>query len=315
MSDLFSSPAEVYKAYADGLKGYVENARAKFQFLETQKYQYFNEPNIKGSGRGKRIFLWDLARRLDKRCYTEVQTTGDCVSQGSRNARDATRAARILVNREPFGWFQVGATEPTYGSRGHGGEGMAPAEASTFERDVGFLVRTKYDAVDLTNYDSRIGSRWGSSGVPEAVKSLCRQHKVGVITNVRSQEDLMDALINGYGAHSGQYAAWEPGSNKHGIHGRAIGGWHHDMATLGYDDTLEFFPFRVFTIQNSWGGWNQKPKAWPKEYPEWQPGLILTSADDYDVCVSSGDCWVYGHVDGFPPQRIPDLGSIGLLSA
>jgi hypothetical protein len=314
VSDL-DTPHALMRAYEDGLTGYIQDMRAKHEFLDGQKYQYFDEPNIKGSGIGKRALLWQYAKKLDSRCFTERQTTGDCVSHGSRNARDITRAVEILVKKEPEDWFRMGATEPTYGSRGHGGEGMAPARASQFERDYGFLARTKYDGVvDLTNYNASIGSRWGSSGVPDNVKELCKKHKVGVISCVKTQADLMDAMWNGYAAHSGQYAAWDATSNDKGIHGRASGGWAHDMATVGYDDTREFFPFRVWMIQNSWGPWNQKPKAWPKEYGEWVPGMILTSADDYDVCVDSADCWTYGSIEGYPPQRLPDYGTIGLLN-
>lgn len=313
MSD-FDTPYELFRAYEDGLQGYIMDMRAKDQFLSTQKYQYFSEPNIKGSGIGKRALLWQYAKKLDARCFTERQTTGDCVSHGSRNARDISRAVEILVKKEPEDWFQIGATEPTYGARGHGGEGMSPARASQFERDVGFLARTNYaDVVDLTKYNSTIGTRWGASGVPEKVKDLCRKNKVGVISSVRTQEDLMDAMFNGYAAHSGQYAAWTPGSNSKGVHGRAPGGWNHDMCIAGYDDTKEFFPFRVWMIANSWGPWNQKPAGWPKEYGEWVPGMILTSAEDFDVCVSNNDCWTYGSIDGYPPQRLPDYGTVGLL--
>jgi hypothetical protein len=309
------TPYSLLKAYDDGLTGYIMDMRAKHEFLDGQKYQFFSEPNIKGSGIGKRALLWQYAKKLDSRCFTERQTTGDCVSHGSRNARDISRAVEILVKKEPEDWFRMGATEPTYGARGHGGEGMSPARASQFERDFGFLARTKYDGVvDLTNYNGSIGSRWGSSGVPENVKELCKKNKVGVISCVKTQADLMDAMFNGYAAHSGQYAAWDATSNSKGIHGRASGGWSHDMATVGYDDTKEFFPFRVWMIQNSWGPWNQKPKAWPKEYGEWVPGMILTSADDYDVCVDSADCWTYGSIEGYPPQRLPDYGTIGLLN-
>lgn len=314
MSEL-DTPHALMKAYENGMPGYIMDMRAKHEFLDGQKYQFFDEPNIKGSGIGKRALLWQYAKKLDSRCFTERQTTGDCVSHGSRNARDITRAVEILVKKEPEDWFRMGATEPTYGSRGHGGDGMSPARASQFERDYGFLARTKYDGVvDLTNYNASIGSRWGASGVPDNVKELCKKHKVGVISCVKTQADLMDAMFNGYAAHSGQYAAWDATSNSKGIHGRASGGWAHDMATVGYDDTKEFFPFRVWMIQNSWGPWNQKPKAWPKEYGEWVPGMILTSADDYDVCVDSADCWTYGSIEGYPPQRLPDYGTIGLLN-
>jgi len=301
------------KAYSEGLQGYQADEREKQDFLLTQKYGYFREPNIYGSGKGKRALLWQYALSLDPNCFSERQTTGDCVSHGSRNARDITRSVEILVKKEPESWYKMGATEPTYGARGHGGQGMSPAKASRFERDVGFLVRDKYKPVDLTKYNSRIGSNWGRSGVPEKVKALCREHKVGVISNVRSQQELMDALVNGYCAHSGQFASWSSSPNSKNIHARTSGGWAHDMAIVGYDDTKEFWPFTVWFIQNSWGKWNRAVKDWPSSYPKQPPGMIVTSADDFDVCVRSGDCWVYGGIDGYPPQHLPDYGAVGML--
>ncbi len=314
MADELDTPFSLLRAYDAGMQGYVPDERAKQEYLETQKYQMFSEPNIRGSGIGKRALLWRYAKQLDPKCFTEAQTDSDCVSHGSRNARDMTRAVEILLKHEPESWFAMGATEPTYGARGHGGQGMSPAKASRFERDVGFLARHDYDLVDLTKYNSSIGAKWGRSGVPADVQSLCKKNKVGTITLVRSQDELLDALVNGYAAHSGQNASWAADSNAKGVHGRTPGGWNHDMAICMVDDSKEFFPFRVWGIMNSWGFWNQKPKGWPKEYGEWVPGMILTSADDFDVCVSSGDCWVYGNIDGYPAQRLPDYGTIGMLN-
>lgn len=306
--------SDIAKDYEDGLAGYVQDEREKILFLESQKYSYFSEPNIKGSGIGKRALLWGYYQKLDSRAFTEKQTTGDCVSHGSRNARDITRAVQILVNREPHGWFQIGATEPTYGARGHGGQGMSPAKAARFERDVGFLARTNYQGVvDLTEYNGSIGAKWGSRGVPEKVQAECRKQKVGIIAAVRNQSDLMDAMFNGYGAHSGQFASWSAKPNAKHIHSRTSGGWAHDMAIVGYDDSKEHWPFRVWFIANSWGKWNTPVKSWPKDFPPQPPGMIVTSAEDFDVCM--GDCWTYGSVDGFPPQRLPDYGTIGLLNA
>ena len=313
MADL-ETPYELMRAYDDGLAGYVPDARATAEFFETQKYQYFKEPNLSGMGIGKRALLWQYALKLDPLSFTERQTTSDCVSHGSRNARDITRATEILVNHEPEDWFKRGATEPTYGARGHGGQGMSPAKASRFERDVGFLARHDYGIVDLSKYSGKIGDRWGSSGVPQDVQALCSKNKVGRITLVRSQSELMDAMINGYAAHSGQYAAWQASPSSKNIHERAVGGWAHDMGLVGYDDTKEHWPFRVWFIQNSWGPWCQPVKDWPKDYPPQVPGMIVTKDEDFQVCLDGNDCWTYGSIEGYPPQRLPDLGTIGLLS-
>jgi hypothetical protein len=313
MPDDFADSLSLLNAYENGLTGYIESPRDKAEFLDSQPWQYFDEPNIKDSGKGQRALLWGYALACDPRMFEERQTTGDCTSHGSRGARDVTRASAIMVRGVHYSWFRRGATEPTYGARGHSGQGMSPARASKFERDVGFLARDKYPPCDLTKYDASYGIKWGGKGVPDDVQKLCNNNKVGRITNVRTQDDLMDAMFNGYAAHSGQNASW---SNKPtgNIHRRTPQGWMHDMAILGYDDTKSHWPYRVWFVQNSWGKWNTPVPDWPSDYPPQPAGMIVTKDDDFNVCVSSGDCWVYGSIDGYPPQRLPDYGAIGLLS-
>ena len=313
MADEYKDPLSLLSAYEQGLTGYIDSPRDKAEFMESQPYQYFDEPNIKDSGKGQRALLWGYSLKLDPKSFSERQTTGDCVAHGSRNARDVTRASAILARHQPFDWYKRGATEPTYGARGHGGQGMSPAKASKFERDVGFLARERYDFGDLSKYDASYGIKWGRSGVPSGVQELCGKNKVGRITNVRSQGDLMDAMVNGYAAHSGQYAGWNS-SPTGNIHRRSRNAWNHDMCICGYDDTKSHWPYRVWFIINSWGAWNSPVPDWPADYPPQPPGLIVTKDDDFDVCVRNGDCWVYGDIDGYPPQKLPDYGTIGLLS-
>ncbi len=311
----FSTPYSLMNAYQNqGLQGWIDDPRSRNEFFESQKYQYFKEPNIAGIGKGKRSLLWGYLKKLDPTAFEERQRTGDCVAHGSRNARDMARAAGIIARKERYGWYERGALERTYGARGHGGQGMSPGVASKFERDVGFLPRDKFDYVDLSAYNPDVAIRWGRSGVPREVQSACNTHKVGVISIVRSQDDLMDAMINGYGAHSGQYAAWDASPNKQHYYNRISPGWNHDMAIGGYDDTKSFWPFRVWFLMQEWGQWNQKPKEWPKDYPPWVPGMIVVKDDDFQVCIDGQDCWLYGSVDGYPPQSLPDYGAIGLLS-
>jgi len=314
VADEFETPHSLFSAYEQGLSGYIYSPRDKDEFLSGQPKAFFDEPDLRGSGKGKRALLWGYTLKFDSQAFAERQSTGDCVSHGSRGARDTTRAVQLLVKGEPASWYRRGATEPTYGARGHGGQGMSPARASKFERDVGFLARAKYPPCDLTKYNASYGIRWGRSGVPEDVKELCNANKVGVITNIRTQEDLMDAMANGYAAHSGQSASWAAEPNSKNIHGRTRAGWNHDMQICGYDDTKTHWPFRVWFIQNSWGAWNQPVKDWPADYPPQPAGMIVTQEEDFNVCVASGDCWVYGSIDGYPPQELPDYGAIGLLA-
>lgn len=316
MSDELDTPYSLLNAYQNaGMVGYIDSPRDRVLFQESQPKAIYSEPNMAGSSVGKRAFLWQYLQAIDKAAYTERQTEPDCTSHCSRNARDTSRAVEILVKGEPEDFYKRGATEPTYGARGHGGAGMSPARAAKFENETGFLVRKDYGIVDLSVYKGSIGARWGSGGVPQEVQSLCKQNKVGLIRQIRSVQDAKDALFNGYALSSGQYAAWAAQPNDKHVHRRVSPGWSHAMATVGFDDTKSFWPFTVFFIVNSWGPWNQPPKEWPKDAPAWVPGMIVTTEEDWEVCVRSEDCYVYGNVDGFPPQKLPDLGSIGLLRA
>lgn len=312
----FDTPYSLLNAYQNlGLVGYIDSPRDRGLFSESQERPVYAEPNTTNSGVGQRCALWQYAIALDKLSYTERQTDPDCTSHASRNARDTSRAVQILVARKPEDFVVRGATEPTYGARGHGGAGMSPARAAMFENQTGFLIRKKYDIVDLSVYKGSIGANWGArGGVPEDVKKLCNANKVGVIRQIRSIADARDALFNGYCIMSGQYAAWAAAPNKDHYHSRISPGWNHAMATVGMDFTKKFWPFNVFFTQNSWGPWNQGPKEWPSDFAPWVPGMIVCREEDWAVCVESEDCYAYGSVDGFPPQKLPDLGSIGLLS-
>lgn len=315
MSEEFETPYEILNAYQNGgLQGYINDPLARARFLDTQPQGYFSEPNIAGMGAGKRALLFGYLRKLDPTAFTEKQRTGDCVAHGSRNARDMTRAAGILAKGQPADFYKRGALEPTYGARGHGGQGMSPSVASRFERDYGFLSREKHGKYDFTKYND-LGIGWGRSGVPGDVKEMCKERQVGTITLVKSQSALMDAMINGYAAHSGQYAAWDTTPNSQHYHPRVSPGWNHDMAIGGYDDTKKFWPFRVWFLMQEWGTWNQAPKEWPADYPPWVPGMIVVKDEDFQVCIEAEDCWVYSDVAGYPAQRLPDLGAIGLLNA
>jgi hypothetical protein len=308
--DLFSSPEDLVRAYQlQGFQGYVPSERDKAEFLATNPVQYFQAPT---SGVGKRALLWGYLLQLDRTAFSERQTVGDCVSHGCRNARDCERSVSILLHGQVAEWRVRTATEPTYGARGHGGEGMSPARASRFERDVGFCPREDFPGVvDLSVYNGRLGANWGKQGgTPRAVQELCGRNKVGTIALIRTVEDAMSALANGYGIHSGQMAAWASRPNGRNVHPRITPGWAHDMATVGYDDTKEYWPFRVFFIANSWGRWNTPVPDWPSSYPPQVPGMIVTSEDDWAVCVRGGDCWAFSDVEGFPARKLPDLGTI-----
>ncbi len=296
----------------DHLCGYLPDPKAKEEFLAGQEVQYFS--CAKGSGKGRRAMLWQYLVALDPGAFTEVQTGPDCTSHGTRNAIDAARAAGMAGGRTLASWRNRTATEPIYGARAHNNTlgGMSPARASRFVRDVGFLPREDFGVVNLSKYNFAIGNGWGRLGVPKEVQELCKSQKAGTITLIQTMDDLMDALFNGYGIHSGQNAGWE--STPTGmVHRRSARPWGHDMHIGGYDDTREFWKDPVVFIHNSWGDWNTPVKDWPAELPPPPAGTIVSTFEDAEVCVSSEDCWAISDVQGYPPTNLPDSGAVGLL--
>jgi len=314
MSQFFQTPDRIVAAYEHGLPGWQFDPDTMDTLMADRKALLFAEaaPHLAGAGKGKMALLWRSREKYDPGAFgQESQTTGDCVSHGSRNAREVTRSVEIHIKREPEEFFLRTATEPTYGARGHGGQGMDPAQATRFENDFGFLFRQEYPFADLSVYDSRIGSGWGSRGVPEVVREECRKHNVGQWVAPETAEEVKDLLYSGYALHSGQNFGVRPTSDSRGI---AVpgGSWSHDMATVGYDDTRQVYPVCVFLVANSWGRWNQPPKVWPEDrYGPWPEGSFWVAEDVYArYFVGSRSIFAYCDIRGVPQKKLPDYGDL-----
>ncbi len=314
MTKTFQTPEQVAAAYENGLPGWQFDQETMDTLMADRKATLFAEaaPHLAGAGKGQMALLWRSREKFDPGAFgEESQTTGDCVSHGSRNAREVTRSVEIHIKREPEEFYKRAATEPTYGARGHGGQGMDPAKATRFEADYGFLFRQKYSFVDLTQYDARIGDRWGSTGVPQAVRKECGKHNVGQWIAPTTVDQVKDLLFAGYGLHSGQSFGVRPTSDSRGI-AVPSGSWSHDLATVGYDDTREVYPVCVFLVANSWGRWNQRPKVWPEDrYGPWPEGSFWLAEDVYARhFVGSQSIFAYADIRGVPQKKLPDYGDL-----
>lgn len=307
----FDTPRELLDAYGNGLPGCQFNQDTMDELMASGLVLdniYAAAPNIRGSGAGKHAPLWKSVLKFAPNAFQERQTTGDCVSHGSRNARDITRAVEIHLKGEPEDFLVCGATEPTYGCRGHGGQGMDPARATKFEVETGWLLRKNYPGiVDLSVYNASIGTNWGRTGVPASVKELCSPTKIGRFIKINSVEEAKDALFNGYAIHSGQNIGLASSSDDRGITRRS-GSWSHDMCTSGFDDTKTFYPVCVFFIQNSWGKWNNPPKRQPP-YGPLQPGSVAIDEELFAAFVRGGGMFAYADVQGIRKKDLPHYGT------
>ena len=313
------TPKELYDAHNEGMIDWIFDLDGQRQWEEFCASQP-NPDDVLASIRGAsqaigRALLYLSRNKYDPGAFSkEAQTTGDCVSHGARNAVDVTRSVEIHIKNEPEEYFKRSATEPTYGCRGHGGPGMDPGRAAKFQRDVGWLVRKNYEGVvDLSVYNSSIGSGWGRRGVPEAVQELCRLHNVGELVVPKNLEQAYDLLATGRAGHSGQSWGTSSKAPKDGINRGPGARWSHDMGTVGYDKTCEIWKEPVFFIPNSWGDFNEVNPVWKSAQEilgPWIPGMIVISEEEYDrYFIRSGSIYFYSSIKGFPMQKLPNYGA------
>ena len=311
------TPQQLQKVYEDGFPGAPEDPGNVDQLFSDGLVSTFSAVaghlrDLHKQDDRKVVPLFLSREKVDPGAFgQEAQTTGDCVSHGSRNARDITRCIEFLIHGEAEVYEARGATEPTYGYRGHRGAGMDPARAARFETQTGWLLRKNYPGVvDLTTYNSRIGTGWGGRGVPRDVEALCNEHKVGKWIAPESLEEALDLFAAGYACHSGQNVGFSNSPNSKGIHPMR-GRWNHDMASTGYDISKEVWPVDVVFVQNSWGDFNVQPESkftergWPRI-----PGCIVADAGDW--WDRFGTCYFYADVEGIPAKDIVNWGDIGL---
>ena len=314
MTRLYRTPRQIEAAYVSGLPGWQFNQETMDDLWNDKVVRFvgMDAHHLLGVGRGNKAFLGRSRELFDPGAFGhEQQTTGDCVSHGSRSTFDGTRCVEIHIKGEPEEYFLRSATEPDYGARGHGGQGMDPAKATRFRADFGGMFRQKYASVDLSKYNSKIGTSWGRSGVPTEVKEECSKHGIGKWISPVSVEEVKDLLFAGYCLHSGQRFGVKNTSDSRGI---AIQGsaWNHDMATVGYDDTKEVYPECVFLVANSWGVWNICPSVWPVDrYGEWPIGSFWVREELYaKYFVGSKSIFAYCDVKGVPRKNLPDYGDL-----
>lgn len=304
------TPNELYNQYRKGFSGCLWEQHIFDELMDKSKYAFFVDgaKKIKNSGKGKLSLPYKSVLKFDKNPYNERQTTGDCVSHGTRNACDVTRAVEIDIKGDKESWIARGATEAIYGARGHGGQGMSCSRAADFvSNNGGIVVRKNYRGiVDFTKYNGNLGAGWGSRGLPDKVIDISNDHQIRTTSLIRTVEEARDALANGYGlAVCSNYGF----SNRRDSKGfaKVSGSWAHCMAWIACDDTNGE---PAFLVQNSWGKWNDGG------HPEWGPipdGSFLIHANVAEGMLKQNGSYAFSDFDGFPPQKLPDYGFVDYL--
>lgn len=299
------TPKELYDNYRKGFSGCLWEPHHFDHLMETLKYPLFGDASkrIKNSGKGKLSAPYKSVLKFDKNPYNERQTTGDCVSHGTRNACDVSRAVEIDIHNERESWIARGATEAIYGARGFSGQGMSCSRAAEFVSKIGgILVRQNYSGViDLSKYNGNLGAGWGGRGLPDKVLDLANDHQVQTTSLIQNVEQARDALANGYGLAVCSNYGFNSTRDKKGF-AKQSGSWGHCMAWIACDDTGDE---PAFLVQNSWGKWNDGG------HPEWgtiPDGSFLIHADVAEGMLKQNGSYAFSNFDGFPVQKLPSYG-------
>jgi hypothetical protein len=299
------SPKELYDNYRQGFSGCIWEQHHFDHLMETSKYPLFGDASkkIKDFGKGKLSIPYKSVLKFDKNPYNERQTVGDCVSHGTRNACDISRAVEIDINHEREDWIAKGATEAIYGARGFSGEGMSCSRAAEFVSKIGgIIVRKNYPGVaDFSKYNGSLGAGWGGRGLPDKVLDIANDHQIKTASLIRTVEEARDALANGYGVNVCSNYGFSNTRDKKGF-ARTSGNWAHSMALIACDDTNGDL---AFLVQNSWGKWNDGG------HPDWDKipdGSFLIHSDVAKGMLSQNGAYAFSSFDGFPLQKLPSYG-------
>lgn len=305
-----NSPEALLKAYTDGIKGSFFEPAHYEQFMASLKHPYFGAaaPWLKDSGKGKLCTPYKSVMKLCPTAFgDDRQTQPDCVSHSARNAGDITRAVEIDIKKEPELWVARGATEITYGMRGHCGAGMSCSRAADILTKYGFPVRQKYGEFDLSVYDGRKGNKWCPNNVPKALLDLIKTQVFQTVTLIRSVEEARDALANGYGISICSGQGFSSQRDSKGFCSPR-GSWSHALTLGGCDDRNNEMDF---ILLNSWGAWNSGGHP---DFGQLPTGGWLAHAEVIAKMIRGGGTFAYSNFDGFPVQNLPDYGNEGLYA-
>lgn len=271
--------------------------------------------SIKGQFKAvQKVCLWDAARSVlgkDLPCF--YQNIGSCVGQGKAKTEAYTSLNQILLDPsqkfimpyEPYGYAQSRVCAGiTGGEDGSTGSGAAEAAvkygvlAIDFDTDV-----EKYTFDDdgkTLNWPGSIDSAWGRNGAPSKYITEGKKHLVKTTANLRTSDDVRDALVNKYGvACASNWGGQMKPQVKNGVLlNRRVTTWNHQMSVSAYWDHPDLG--EIFWIQNSWGWFCHGicPTGAPGG------GFWVLKSDMQFIC-DQGEVFAYSAFDGFPADMIP----------
>lgn len=266
---------------------------------------YFSDVNhIKGTAKGKTVLLYEYVRQLNNgKDILTTQVGSDCTAHGAACAIGHASAADICYRQEWEEWCGPIATEPIYGGSrvnvggGRLGNSLGSYGSWTAEfcQKYAIVPRGKYGKYDLTEYNWNTAQSWGSPGrgCPVELLNSNKGRHIQAVSQVRTSEEVADAIANGIGITIASNTAWTTKRNQYGAcRVDPNNSWPHQLSIIAMIFTDEL---QMFCIANSWGNYLSGPL-----YLNQPTGSFWCYADELEKYVlSANDSWAYDNVEGF----------------
>jgi len=233
--------------------------------------------------------------------YT-AQTIGDCVSHGHGHGYDLLQCVEYVLDGGKAAELKRAETETDteflygigreaagmLGSWGDGCYGSATVKAMT---GVGVMPRSA-----IGPYDGQRAKRWGHDGAPAELKTKAAQWKLGNAALVRSWDELIVAMANGYPVTICTALGFTMRRDEQGFCARQ-GRWGHCMLVCGVrQDTRP-----GACILQSWG-----PNVPSGPTTLGQPdNSFWIDRPNIEAILGEGDSWALSKGPLFSPRPIP----------
>jgi hypothetical protein len=309
----------------NGEFGFIHNPEATARFdasipavygaqLETLPYN-MNQPAIMyrhvAKTLAKNLNLVDPStRRLRSR---HQRNYGSCVGHGGARAALFTASGDIWIRRERESWpLQDGLpadvspsacyalSKKVGGDSGPGSNGSWMTDALT---KMGVPWELKTPEFDLTQYKVEDCGNWEGGRVPNSIVAAASQHPCRSYVRVKTVEQCVALVQNGYGMHMCSTYGWEGDHDEDGFT-RINGHWPHcQFLGLCYvvyakpDGTVK----RGIGVQNSWGDNWKTGSPTGSLTPDLPFGSYIIWLADLAKVIANGVVYGIGDYQGFKP--------------
>jgi hypothetical protein len=307
---LFLTPLEITpKGQRFGWNEQLAKAEAPRIAAGMPKFAVTDADGRPVSGAGQFAELWKFGQLANSGSHipTWKQESGDCVSMGWSNAiayRQAFQIANEHRNESlkvPFPPYMYGVSRVLIGKRQLGrGAGSIGAWAAQGSLSYGVLPVEQATQLGFS-YSGKLADQWGWTGPPKDTTDYGSRFRIKTVSQVRSWEDVRDALVHGYPVTVASNVGFDGGAydrdGKRWL--RVRGNWGHQMCFIGAEDRIG--RVKGAYCLNSWGA-----DAHQKPLNGEPPGGFWVDSATVQKMVGQGDSWAYSDFDGFPAEAVAD---------